>query len=182
MSKLLSLLKAAVGEKSISSRLGQWRLAVSRAIDGRSVKYVMAANTAHAQLIADLGTGTPVVLETVVANQGVDYDPATGLYTLEPHSFYELGFFPQMGGFNTEATDFAVMFWSNAIGNSLVDNTTSAIYPVTSAQNVASQNAVHIFYGTGDVAEQVHIRSAGGQGSASVGTDSYAFVRRIAKA
>lgn len=182
MSKLLSLLKAAVGEMAIASRLGQWRLAVSKAIDGRSIKYVMTAMTTTPQPIADLAAGTVITLESIVANQGVAYDAATGLYTLEPNSFYELGFFPQMQGFSTEATDFAVLLWANDAGNSLVDNATGVAMPQTSSQNVAAQPVVHIFYGTGPAAEQVHIRSAGGQGAASVGTDSYAFVRRIAKA
>jgi hypothetical protein len=177
MNTAISFLRSI--EHSLLSRFGRWAEYVSSKLDSLSAVSITTAMVNAPQAIANLGTATVIKLDTTVDDDGVPYDVSTGLYTLEANSLYELGFYPQVQSFGTEASDFAVLYWADALNNSLRDNCTAVAYPATSSQNACAQPNVHVFYRTGGAAEQVHIHSGGGQGSASIGTDSYAFVRKV---
>lgn len=174
---LLSMLKASATERTLHSRVGRWRQAVSRVLDSLAPnKYVITSMANAPQAIADLSVPTTIVLDSRI-DGSVPYDAATGHYTLEANSIYELAFYPQWQSFNTEATDYATAFWANASG-ALLPHVTGTALPPTSTTNVASQPVVRLLYKTGS-AEDVFIRSDGGQGAASVATDSYAIVRKL---
>lgn len=180
MNFLSSLLKTSGAESGLSSALGAWRRAVSRLLDAMSAKYVIAYYAGAGQVIADLSATTTLILDTITANQGVPYDVATGAFTLEPNSVYELSFHAFFKSFNTVASDYAVVSWQDVAGNVLVSGTPAFCYPMASTENNSQQPVAHVIVKT-TTALQVHAVATGGTGAASMGR-SYAVVRKLGSA
>lgn len=180
---LQSLLSGTGSESGLSSMLGRWRQAISQVVDAIApTKYVVAAMAHAPQVIADLGAATAIVLDRISTNKGVAYNATTGRFSLEASSVYELAFYPQWLSFNTVATDFAVYYWARTSDdNILADNTTAIAVPAASTQNLCAQTVARVIYTT-TAAEAVYLKSAGGQGAASVGLESYAIVRKLGSA
>lgn len=178
--KLLSLLKSASGEASLGSALGRWRQAVTNVIDAMAPKYVITSLTGAPQAIPDLSVSTPIILDTISADGGVPYNTATGVYSLEANSLYELAFYGLFQVFGTEANDFTTVNWQDSQGNVLVPDVFSVHLPLTTTQNIGTQTTARILYRTTEAID-VRIMSQDGSGSASVGS-SYAIVRKLGRA
>jgi len=160
MNFLASALRGTGAESGLSSALGVWRRAVSQIVDALSPnKYVIAYYAGAGQAIADV---------------------ATGAFTLEPNSVYELTFHALFKTFNTQASDYAVVSWQTVGGTPLVSGTAALCYPMASTENTSSQQIAHVIVKT-TTALQVHAVAAGGNGAASMGR-SYAVVRKLGSA
>lgn len=174
---LLSLLKSVGGEKSLGGTVGRWMQAVSRFLDGLGPKYVIAYRAGAAQAIPDLSVTTTLLLDTVSADGGVPYDPATGAFSLEANSLYELSFHALFRNFGTEATDYAAVAWQDVAGNVLVSGCVAFCVPPASTLNIAPQPVARLLVETTG-ALQVHAVATGGSGSGDMGR-SYAIVRKL---
>lgn len=179
MGRLLSLLKNASGERTLSSAIGRWRQAVSRRIDALEPSYSQAALVGGVQTIADLAAATTVAFDTLVTSQGDDiaFNAATGEFTLAP-GYYELDARVQFEGFDTAGTDIATIFWTDSLGNDLAPGAFGVSVPATSGQNVAEQPTVKAFVHVTSTLV-VSVVSAGGQGGADVSLGAFATVRKI---
>ncbi len=71
MGLLMDLLKAAAGQAALSSPLGNWRLAVSKALDAESTpaQYLQVKNNAQQ---ANVGQDVDVLLQSTIASSGIE--------------------------------------------------------------------------------------------------------------
>lgn len=185
MGKLLDFLKAAAGEASLHSKLGQWRQKISVEVDeisssaALSPSYIEVVRRNSVQTIADLAAATVVIFDTTATLVGSDisYNATTGEFTLQP-GVYELDARLGFEGFDTAATDIAQFHWEDSLGFDLGQGALGVSVAATNTQNLAAQPSVKAYLDAA-VVTIVTLVSAGGQGGADVNVGSYATVRKI---
>jgi hypothetical protein len=178
MGKLMDLLKGAAGEGSLHSRLGRWRLAVSKAIDALSTDFIQVQLVAGLS-IADLAAATPLLFDTVMIQRGtITYSAADGFFQLGANACYELSTHVRWNTFNDPTTDRANVQWQDSDGNILSTNF-AEVYAQQSTVNAASQPVARTIVCTGSSGLAVRAVSVDGLGAADFGVSSFAIVRKI---
>jgi hypothetical protein len=154
---------------------------VSTALDGQiNPKFAEAKMVDAVQSIADLSASTPVLLDTLISDGGVPYDPLTGVFSLDANSTYELEAQLKFENYGTPATDVARWRWIDSLGNTLPPGHRVEGYavPATSSLDVSLLTSAKTVFRTTE-AIGAQIVATNGTGSADVSLSSWAIVRKI---
>lgn len=181
MGRLLSLLKAAAGERSLSGRIGAWRVAVSQALDNAAAQQYNQVRRTIDQSFAAAGD---VIFDDVPTSVGgLVYDTATGRWTLDPSTTYELEFFGWFGNFGA-ASDVCQTDWVDAANDVLVTPfgaTFGGYFTPGGLSTIGASNkpVSKVIYRTGSVSEVVKVRVTNLTSTVDMQAGSYAIVRKI---
>ncbi len=178
MSDLFALLKAAGGEKQLSSQFMRWAQVVSKILSGSPgtvFDYVQALRVANQTGVT---TGVDVLFDTVAEQSGVPYDPATGLFALTANKTYQLSGLGTMISF-AGGTDEIDLEWVDSSNAPLVANAVGLWKPVSNGLVVAPANQVVVVHRP-TVSKAVKLRCTGSSGSATIlGKNFTAVVQQI---
>ncbi len=182
MSKLLDFLKSAAGEASQSSRLGVWRQKISAAVDAMlSLPYIEVRRATSDQTV-DFTAGTDIVLNTIEVDGGIDYDTATGVFTLAEAGLYELEFYGTWTNFGTPDATAATAQWVSHQSLPFPTGLSTWVVSATGTQNTGCQPVAKVLYDAPAGAQvKVQASDLGGGGTADLLRGaSFATVRKVA--
>lgn len=180
--RLLDLLKAAAGQASLHSPLGRWHQAVSAQLDSSeetAPSYCEVARVTTDQNIANLASDERLVFNAQTGSEGTDitYNPATGVFTLQP-GLYELDGRTEWDGFGATSAIVRVIWGDSENGTPLVNYASGRSAGNVNDGNLAPQSTVKVIYRATVVTVAV-LRASGGTGSAQMTIGSHALVRKI---
>lgn len=188
MGKLLDFLKRTAGQASLHSPLGQWRQKISTAVDQlqtqqtQQTQQFMQARRTIDQSFAAVGD---IVLDDVPTSVGgLVYDTATGLWTLDANTTYELeffGFFANFGGVG----DIVQTEWVDSTNTTLVTPfgaTFGGYFTPGGLSTIGASNkpVMKTIYTTGPTPEVVKIRVTNVTSTVDMQAGSYAVVKKVA--
>lgn len=180
MSRLLSLLKAAAGETSLSTALGRWMQAVTASLVSVAEGGYSIAVLSGGIISVNGGGPQDLPLDDAVAGEGLDYNAGTGVWSLKAGKLYSLEFFGNWQNFNA-TTDSVVTQFVNSNTNGVLVNLGSApntARPMTGTTNATGLSTFKTLYRpTVDTGVKLRVTQIAGSADLSVG--SYAIVRQI---
>jgi hypothetical protein len=188
MGNLIESIRAAKGEFQLASRLGRFYLAIAEAID--AVLASGSAALAAAQYLEVAQTGgnglvqlnNDVILNTIVAQQGIAYNTGTGVATLTAGRTYSLRAAGNIVNFVGGAPAFFDITWVDATSNTALSASVVGTWiPVTENSNQAPSNAVELIYKP-STNQTVKLRStsSGGGTAQTVAGHFWAVIQQIA--
>lgn len=188
MGNLIEAIRAARGEFQLGSRRGRFYLAIAEAID--AVLASGSAALAAAQYLEVAQTGgnglvqlnADVVLNTVVAQQGIAYNTGTGVATLTAGRTYSLRAAGNIVNFVGGAPPFFDIAWVDAASNAPLSTSVAGTWiPVSDTANQAPSNAVEVVYKP-STNQTVKLRStsSGGGTAQTVASHFWAVIQQIA--
>lgn len=184
MGALLDFLKAAVGEASLHSRLGQWRQRISGVVDQIQTQQTRQYMQARRTIDQSFAAAGDVVLDDVPTSVGgLAYDTATGLWTLDADTTYELEFFGFFANFGA-AGDVVQTEWVDSTNTTLVTPfgaTFGGYFTPGGLSTIGASNkpVSKVLYHTGAVQEVVKIRVTNVTSTVDMQAGSYATVRKV---
>ncbi len=171
MSRLLDILRSA--GRTLNDGLGSWRVQITRAVDdlvaagGGSLagaQYLQAGTNAN----ANVQLNTDLVLNTIVAQQGIAYNVATGVATLTAGKMYSLRASGEIVNFVGGAPPFFDITWVDAATNvALQAAITGTWIPVSDTSTSAPSDAVEVVYKP-STNQNVKLRTVGGGGGSAL--------------
>ncbi len=169
MSRLADALKSVGSQIQLASPLGRFLQKVVEALVESGAAGLVGAQ--YLQVGASANTlvtlNTDIVLDTILSQQGIPYDPLTGIATLTAGLTYSLRAAGSMANFVGGAPPFFDATWVDAQSNAPLEPLLGTWIPVTDVNVEAPSNAVEVIYKPA-ATQQVKLRVlSGGGGTAS---------------
>jgi hypothetical protein len=184
MGKLLDLLKASTGEASMFSKLGLWRQRVSIEVAQIQIQQILQYMQVRGAIDQSFAAVGDIVLDDVTTSVGgLTYDTATGLWTLDANTTYELEFFGWFANFGGVG-DVVQTDWVDSTNTTLVTPfgaTFGGYFTPGGLSTIGASNkpVSKVIYRTGAVQEVVKIRVMNVTSTVDMQAGSYAIVRKV---
>lgn len=175
MSRLLSLLKSAAGEVQLSSALGR----LLQALTEEAAASAEGVYTVTDRINTDQAFAAPgdVILNSISTDGGIDYDPATGLYSLKAGKLYSLAFYGLWENFGTVASDEVYYNWVDADLGGTVAGGGYSNAPASTNNRAVQPVSAGLYRPAQDT--RVKVRVVVIAGTVDLKSGAYAIVRQI---
>jgi len=188
MGKLLERLTAAGSEKQLTGRFGRWAQEITKAVDSllgagalglAGAQYLQAAQVGANGLVQ---LNTDVIPNTIVAQQGIAYNTATGVATLTAGRTYSMTVEGYIVSFVGGAPPFFDLAWVDAGTNTPLTLSVAGTWiPVSDTANAAPSESLELIY-TPSTNQNVKVRcvSGGGGTAQTVASHFWLTIKQIA--
>lgn len=182
MGRLISYLKSAAAKVQLSGPLGRWMQAVSDAADVVANPSYIEVRRATSNQSVNFSNADDIILNDVVVDGGIVYDPVGGVFTLDK-GLYELAFYGTWVNFGTPNVTAATVEWVDAPTGTVPLAAGCGTWAVssTSTLNNAGQPVTRVLYlaSAGDTVKlKATVTGGGGTADLQRGS-SYAIVRKL---